>query len=175
MKLVQAKSAALIVLLAAVAASAAPAAADAGLSVTVGPTFVLQSAAQNVGATAQTNVNVAYDIGPKVPLLRPFLTFDYAGGSANGGSLSDVGGGIGVRLTTPLYAGASLGFYAVNATPGGNLPSSSTTSVGTNLFAGERLFALPGIGLSLQATYRQIPQTGGYNPSSVTLGLRAQF
>ncbi len=173
-----------LVLTGALASAPAAALADTGLSVFVGPTFVGQSAAQQIGGTVQTNVGAGYDIGPKVIVLRTALQFEYAGGSANGGSLQNYGVGLSERLTTPVYAGAAVMLYGVNAqfsiaSPLGGGPgtgSASTTGIGTNIFVGERLLGIPGgssIGVELR--YRAVPSAGGYNPSGVSVGLRAQF
>jgi hypothetical protein len=159
-----------------VALLAAPAAADSvGLS--VGESVVFQSAARQVGGTTQLNLGASFDLGPTKPLpVRASLVFDYAGGSANGGSLSNYGGGLGVRLTTPIYAGVNGLFYNVSLSPGGGLASANRTGFGTNYFVGERLASLPGgASVSLQATYRQLPTVNGVDPSGLGVSLRLGF
>ena len=159
-------------------ALAAPAAADADLS-DAGPSFVLSSGARTLPTTI-SNFGLGYDLGPKIIVpVRVSLDLDYAGGSGNGGSLNEFGGGLGVRLTTPLYVGVSLLAYNANVhpgSPGGNAATpaaGSATGIGTSFCAGEKLFGIPGgAALALQATYRRVPSVDGYDPSSFTVGLR---
>jgi hypothetical protein len=161
--------------LALVALLAAPATADSvGLS--VGQSLSFQSAARQVGGTTQLNLGATFDITPpKIP-LRGSIVLDYAGGSANGGSLSNFGAGLGVRLNTPIYAGVSGLIYDVSLNPGGGLATTSRTAFGTNYFVGERIIPIPGGGgVSIQATYRQLPVVNGVDPSGLGLGLRVSF
>ncbi|MBC5810645.1 MAG: hypothetical protein GIW95_07325 [Candidatus Eremiobacteraeota bacterium] len=147
--------------------------ADGPLSVTIGPAFVTQSTARTIGGTVQTNVGAAYDFGPKtiVP-VRASLQFDYAGGASNGGALRDYGVGIAGRLTTPICIGAGVSLYSVSASiPSGT--SVSKTGIGSNYFIGQKIIDVPGgIDISLQATYRQVPQVNGIDPSGLAVGLR---
>jgi hypothetical protein len=164
-----------------------PASADAGIALSGGPTFALNGDTRNAVGSVQTNLGLGYDIGPKIVVpVRVSLDIDYAGGSGNGGTVSEFGGGLGARLTTPLYLGLTASLYNVNIHPGAvPLPGSggglspspaSATGFGTNFFVGERIFGLPGgAGVALQATYRRLPPAGGYDPSSLTVGLRASF
>jgi hypothetical protein len=164
------------------AALAAPAAADGGLTISAGPSFVINSDAQGPVPKTLTNVGLGYDFGPKTIIpVRLSLDADYAGGSSNGGSLNEFGAGLGVRLTTPLYVGVTGSVYNVNVHPGSTLvggnvvspPAQSTTGFGETFFAGEKLFGIPGgAGLALQATYRRLPSLPGFDPSSFTVGLR---
>ena len=167
--------------------SPGPASADAGIALSGGPTFVLNGDTRNAVGSVQTNLGLGYDIGPKIVVpIRVSLDLDYAGGSGNGGTISEFGGGLGARLTTPLYLGVTASLYTVNIHPGGiaapgsgsglSATPTSSTGFGTNFFVGERLLGLPGgAGVSLQATYRRLPSSGGYDPSSLTVGLRASF
>jgi len=159
-----------------VAFLAAPAAAESvGLS--IGENLVFQSAARSVGGTTQLNLGASFDFGPSKPLpVRASLVFDYAGGSAHGGTLSSYGGGLGVRLTTPIYAGINGLFYNVSLNPGGGLASANRVGFGTNYFVGERIASIPGgASISLQATYRQVPLVNGIDPSGLGVSLRAGF
>ncbi len=172
--------------LAALVASAAAASADAGLSLTAGPAFVLNGGAQGQLPKVVPDLGLGIDFGPKtiVP-VRVSLDLSYAGGSGNGGSLTTYGAGIGARLTTPLYVGVVLSAENVNVHPGSFVdaagavvqpPSASATGFGTSFFAGERLFGLPGgAGVSLEGTYRRVPSAAGYTPSTFTIGVRASL
>jgi hypothetical protein len=169
-------------------ALAAPGAADSGISVSAGPAFLLGASDTQIGGQIQSDIGLGYDLGPKaiVP-IRVSLDLNYAGGSNDLGSLSTYGLGAGARLTTPAYVGASVSLVDVNVHPssaafpagiiGGQEPAaSSTVGVGESFFVGQRLFGIPGGGgLALQATYRHMPSSGGYDPSNITLGLRASF
>jgi hypothetical protein len=162
--------------LALVALLTAPASAESvGLS--IGENLVFSSAARSVGGTTQLNLGASFDIGPTKPLpVRASIVFDYAGGSAHGGSLSNYGGGLGVRLTTPVYLGVNALFYNVSLNPGGGLATANRVGLGTNYFVGERLAQFPGGGsLSLQATYRQVPLVNGVDPSGLGVSLRVGF
>jgi hypothetical protein len=167
------------------AATGLPAYADS-VGVTVGESIPFQSAARSLGGTTQLNLGADIALSNvKVLPIRPALMFDYSGGSGSGsalsGSLHDYGLGVGARLTTPLYAGAGLFVYDVNATfnstvIGGSATSYSTNGVGTNIFLGERIIPLPGgAGISAQITYRQIPVVNGVNPSGLSFALRGSF
>lgn len=158
------------------AATSLPAFADS-VGVTVGESIPFQSAARSIGGTTQLNVGADIVLNnAKVVPIKAALMFDYAGGSANGGSLNDYGVGIGARLTTPLYVGAGAFLYNVNANQGAPVGSSSTNGFGSNIFIGERLLPLPGgAGISAQITYRQIPVVNGVNPSGLSFALRGSF
>jgi hypothetical protein len=159
-------------------AAASPAAADLPLSVQLGAQFPTQNNAQNAGGDVQTNVGLNYDFirAPVVPIQASFA-FDLAQGSHGSGMLNEYGFGAAARLTTPIYIGAGLSIYNVNARyafPGAaNL---TATGIGENIFVGDRVLSLPGgVNLSLQATYKQLPSVAGLNPSSLGVGLRVQL
>lgn len=171
----------LSVLVGACSALTAPAAADAGVSILGGPAFVLNS--NSVLPTVLTSVGLGYDLGPKtiVP-IRFSVEGDYAGGSGHGGSLDEYELGVGARLTTPLYVGVTASVYSASVHPAafsGGVPgpgASSSGGLSGAVFAGEKLFGLPGgAGVSLQATYRRLSAGGGYNPNSLTVGLRVNL
>jgi hypothetical protein len=162
-----------------------PALADT-IGVTVGESIASQGAARDIGGTTQLNVGADVALySPKLVPVKVALMFDYAGGSGSGqalsGSLNDYGLGLGARLTTPLYVGAGVLLYEVNATfnptvIGGSSTSYNTAGVGTNIFLGERILPLPGgAGISAQITYRQVPMVNGVNPSGLSFGLRGSF
>jgi hypothetical protein len=159
--------------------AAAPARADtASFSLQIGPQFLLQNNAKNAGGDVQTDLGLNYDFGPKLPIpIRPSFQFDYASGSHGSGNLSDFGFGAAARLTTPLYAGAGLSVYNVNARGSfAGAPSSSWTGIGTNIFVGETLFALPGgAGVAVQASYKALPSSNGFDPSAFALDFRIQL
>ncbi len=161
-----------------VLAAAAPAAADAPVSVQLGAQFPTQNNAQNAGGDVQTNLGLNYDIinAPVVPVQASFA-FDFAQGSHGSGMLNTYGFGGAARLTTPLYAGAGLSIYNVNARyayPGA--VNATSTALGESVFVGDRVLSLPGgLNFSLQATYKQIPSFDGINPSNFGVGLRVQL
>ncbi len=159
--------------------AAVPARADSTpVSIQIGPQFLPQSDGRNAGGGVQTDVGLNYDFGPKtiVP-IRASFQFDYAGGSHASGTLNAYGFGIAGRLTTPLYAGAGISLYQVNARQSfAGAPSYSWAGVGTNLFVGDTLFALPGgAGVALQGTYKVLPSSQGIDPSAFALDFRVQF
>jgi hypothetical protein len=154
----------------------APVLADS-VGVTVGEAIPFQGAARSIGGTTQLNIGADIALTKaKVLPIRAALMFDYAGGSANGGSLNDYGLGLGARLTTPLYIGAGAFLYNVNANQGAALGSQSTNGFGTNIFVGERILPLPGGGgIGVQITYRQLPMVNGIDPSGLSFALRGSF
>jgi hypothetical protein len=175
----------------AVLGAARPALADGPVGLIAGGAFPQGGATfgQPVGQT-QWNLGASYDVGPKFGPFRGSLSFDYANGPTDGQSLNDYGFSLGVRLTTPLYAGLTFGVYnastqpnCASAAPGGianaggsnPCPSLNTTGFGSTYFVGVRLVSLPGFALSLQGGYRQIPVVGGFNPSGPNVGLRLQL
>lgn len=105
------------------------------------------------------------------------LQFDDANGSSTGGTFNEYGFGLAARLTTPFYAGAGFSLYNTNARiPGRALGSVNETGIGTNYFIGERVLSLPGgINFGLQASYKQVPQFDGLNPSAFGVGLRVRL
>ncbi len=159
-------------------AAAVPAFADVPLSVSLGAQFPSQGNAQKAGGDVQTDFGVNYDVinAPVVPIQASF-TFDASQGSHGNGMLDVLGFGLAGRLTTPLYAGAGLSVYNVNARPDTvNAPNTTSLGIGPNFFAGDRFLSLPGgINFSLQATYKKVPQVNGIDPSSFGIGLRAQL
>ena len=168
-----------------------PALADTPFGVIAGGAFPQGGATFGTPvAEAQWNLGASYDVGPKFGPFRGSLLFDYANGATDNQSLSDYGFAVGLRLTTPLYAGVSFGVYDSSTQPncsylspgfGGNgggsnsCPSLNTTGFGSTYFVGVRLLSLPGFALSVQGGYRQIPVVGGYNPSGPNVGLRVQL
>ena len=161
---------------AALTATSVPAFADS-VGITAGEAIPFQSAARSIGGTSQLNLgfDVSLNRVPVIP-IRPALMFDYAGGSANGGSLNDYGAGLGARLTTPFYAGAAAFIYNVNAKFGAGNVSNSTTGAGAQIFVGEKIVPLPGgAGIGAQITYRTLPVVNGVNPSGLSFALRGSF
>jgi len=155
---------------------AVPARADS-IGISVGEAIPFQAPARAIGGTSQLNLGADLSLsGAKVIPIKAVLLFDYAGGSANAGSLNDYGLGLGARLTTPLYVGAGAFLYDVNANQGAAIGSHSTNGFGANIFVGERILPLPGgAGISAQITYRQLPLVNGINPSGVGFALRGSF
>ena len=156
-----------------------PALAEAPLSIQIGPQFALQESGRNAGGAVQGNVGLNYDFGPRtiVP-IRASFQFDDANGTHGGaGNIHQTGFGFAARLTTPLYAGVGVSVYNTSARlDDPAFPQLSATGIGTNYFVGDRVLSLPGgVSFSLQATYKQIPQFDGINPSAVGLGLRVQL
>jgi hypothetical protein len=147
------------------------------ISVSAGVQLPTQGSARTIAGSTQTDFGLAYDFGPAIVLpIRAFLAADYAAGSRSGGRLDDYGVGIGVRLTTPLYAGASVSYYSLsNTLPGSNGSSATTTwqGSGSDLFVGERLFGLPGgVNVNLEANYKILPSYQGVNPDAFGVDLR---
>jgi hypothetical protein len=159
------------------ASAAAPAGADGPFSLSVGPAIMFQSAARQVGGTSQINVGAALDVGAAKPFpLRNSFLFDYASGSANGGSLTDWGIGFGTRLSTPAYLGAGAFYYSVNVKQGPIIGSRSTGGFGSNIFVGEKLIDVPGgAAVGAQITYRQLPTLDGIDPSGLAFTLRVSL
>jgi len=177
-EVMQRRIAIILISLVSLAASAtAPARADGSLSFSVGPAIMFQSAARQIGGTTQLNVGAGYDFGGVKPLpFRSSVVFDYASGSANGGSLTDWGLGLGGRLTTPTYLGASAFLYNVNANQGPIIGSRSATGFGSNIFVGEKLISIPGgASIGAQVTYRQLPTVNGIDASGLGFALRASL
>jgi hypothetical protein len=163
-----------ITVLGSLAGAAAPARADGPFTIGLGESLALQSPARQIGGTTQLNVTASLDMGNiKQFPLRNSVMFDYAGGSANGGSLSSYGLGFGTRLNTPVYIGAGAFLYSVTANQGPALGSHSTAGFGSNIFVGQRIADVPGVGpaFAIQLTYRQLPTINGIDPS----GLAATF
>ncbi|MFY9781341.1 MAG: hypothetical protein WAJ85_12640 [Candidatus Baltobacteraceae bacterium] len=158
---------------------AVPARADTTpISFQIGPQLLDQTSGRNAGGDVQTDVGVNYDFGPKILIpVRASFQIDYSGGSHTGGNLSAYGFGVAARLTTPLYAGAGISLYQVNARQSyAGAPSYSWTGVGTNVFVGDTLFALPGgAGVSLQGTYKAVPSSQGIDPSGYSFDFRVQL
>ena len=165
-----------------------PALADDPIGIIAGGAFPLAGGYPYSGGSAQLNVGASYDVGPRFGPFRGSVLFDYANGMTDGQSLNDFGFSVGARLTTPLYAGVTLGLYNASTQPscsypapaiglvGSNsCPSLSTTGFGSSYFVGARLFSLPGLSVSLQGGYRQIPVVGGINPSGPNVALRLQL
>jgi hypothetical protein len=149
---------------------AAPASAES-VGLLVGASF--QTAQPQVGGATKLNLGASFDLTPKVIPVRVALVFDYAGGSANGASLSNYGAGLGVRIDAPVYGGVNMLVYNVSLNPGGGLATASRVGLGTNYFVGERIARMPGGGtVSVQATYRQVPTVNGINPSGLGVALR---
>ncbi len=168
---------AVAVALAAVSVTAAPARADLPVSVQAGAQFPLQDNARNAGGSAQTQLGLNYDFLrlPVVPVAVS-VQLDDAFGSNGTGSLNRFGFGVAGRLTTPLYVGAGISVYGVNARLAyPNAPSNTGTAFGENLFAGARVFSLGGVGFALQASYEHVPSVAGIDPSAVGVGLRVQL
>ncbi|MGH7727304.1 MAG: hypothetical protein ACREM2_00725 [Vulcanimicrobiaceae bacterium] len=172
---------ALSALLAGVVLAGSPArASSTPLSVEVGPQFLTQGAARSVGGDVQPAFGLDYDFGPNLPLpVRTSFHFNYAGGSANGGNLNEYGFGFGARLTTPIYLGAGIDVYNVNLHPlPGRVPegATSTTGLGSDFVLGENLLTVPGgVGLSLEARYKLVPNLDGIDPSAFGIDLRVHF
>jgi len=174
----------------AIYASAVPARADVlpPVSVELGAQFLPQSNARTGAGDTQLSVGANYDIW-KVPLapVKVSLRFDEAnGGGQHGSTFNEYGFGVTGQLTTPLYAGAGFSVYntsvgAVVPAPGitslnGGRFTSSSTALGEEFFVGDRFLSLPGgVNFALQATYKDIPQYNGFNPSAVAVGLRVQL
>ena len=167
-----------VAVVAALLASALPARADLPVSVQVGAQFAQQNNARNAGGDTQTDIGLNYDFirAPVVPVQVSFQ-FDNANGTHGSGSLHETGFGVAGRLTTPLYAGIGFSVYSVDARRSfANAPTLSSTGLGTNIFAGARLFSLPGgANVALQGTYKQLPSFGGITPNSYGAGLRVQL
>jgi hypothetical protein len=158
---------------------AVPASADTSpISFQVGPQFLTQSGGRNAGGDVATDLGLNYDFGPKIVVpVRASAQFDYASGSHAAGSLQAYGFGVAARLTTPIYAGAGFSVYEVNARRSFfGAPSYSWAGLGTNLFVGDTLFALPGgAGVSVQVTYKVLPSSQGIDPSAFALDFRVQL
>jgi hypothetical protein len=172
---------------------AAPALADGPVSVYAGPQFISQGTAQNLAGTVQADVAAGYDFGPHtiVP-VRARLDLDDGFGNTDNGRVGYFGVGASARLTTPIYAGIGFSFYSVNvhvspgSTPafsqgvaaGTTIPSGSSANgagFGTNIFVGQKIFSLPGIGLAIEGSYKRIPSLDGVNPSAFGIGIRASL
>jgi hypothetical protein len=166
------------VLALAFAATTLPAPAATPLAVQLGVQFPTHESARNAGGSTQTDLGVTYDLlsAPVVP-VQAMLQVDDAFGTHAGGRLNVLSAGAAARLTTPLYAGAGVSVYNVNARPGyAGATNVSSTGIGENFFVGDRFLTLPaGIDFSLQATYEQIPQFGGIDASSLGVGLRVHL
>jgi hypothetical protein len=160
-----------------------PALADGPVGVVAGAAFP-QGSIYSRGS-AQVYVGASYDVGPKFGPFRGSILFDYASGAIDNHNLNDYAFGVGVRLTTPLYAGLSVGVGTTNAnqtcpTPEGGFaspicPGLSATGFASTYFVGVRLISVPGITLSLQGGYRQMPTLDGVNASGASVGLRLQI
>ncbi len=157
--------------------TAQPALADSTFSALVGEAVMFSSAARQIGGTGQINVGASVGLGHlKLSALKNSAVFDYASGSAGGGSINDWGIGFATRLNTPVYIGAGGLIYVVNVNRGAALGSRSTTGFGSNIFVGQRLFGLPGgTGFSAQMTYRQLPTLNGIDPSGLSFALRVDL
>jgi hypothetical protein len=159
-------------------AAGAPAAADLPVSVQLGAQFPSQNNAQNAGGDAQTDFGLNYDFirAPVVPVQVSFA-FDLAQGTHGSGMFDEYGLGAAARLTTPIYAGAGISLYNVNARYAFvNAANITSTGIGESIFVGDRFLSLPGgLNFSLQATYKQLPSFAGLNPSSFGAGLRVQL
>jgi hypothetical protein len=140
----------------------------------------------------QLNLGASYDVWPSHGPFRLSIDGDYANGSAQNLGISDYGFGFGARLTTPIYAGLSAGFYTSTirqtcsfATPGvagsaggggpSSCPTQSGSGFGSTYFVGVRVFSGPGFSLSLQGGYRQVPLVDGVNPSGTNVEVRLQI
>ena len=156
-------------------ACAAPSLADGPVSVYAGPQFISQGTAQKLGGTVQGDVAVGYDFGPKtiVP-IRARLDLDDSFGNTNSGRVGFLGIGASARLTTPIYAGLGFSLYSVNVRENAGFDTTAT-GFGTNIFAGQKIFSLPGIGLAIEGSYKRVPSVDGVNPSAFGLGLRASL
>jgi hypothetical protein len=165
------------VALGSLAFAVAPARADGPLSIGVGPSIAFQSQARRSGGTDQLNINLALDLGSTKHFpLRNSLMFDYAGGAANGGSLSEYGLGFGTRLNAPTYVGGGAFLYSVNLNGGSAGGPHSSTGFGSNIFAGRRILEVPGgVAFAVQLTYRQLPVVSGVNPSGLGLTFRVSL
>jgi hypothetical protein len=169
------------------AAFSASAAADVlPVSVQIGGQIPPDGFARSIAGTAQADFGLNLDVGPKtlVPIRASFQLDD-----ATSSNFNEFGVGVAARLTTPTYAGAGISLYSVNARyppaaqpvglDGASSPSEvslNSTSVGENFFVGQRIVSLPGgVGLSVEAAYKNIPGFEGLNPSAVSLGLRLQL
>ena len=175
-----------------VLASAAPGLADGPISVYAGPQFISQGSAQKLGGTVQGDVSAGYDFGPKtiVP-IRARIDLDDSFGNTSNGRVGFLGVGASARLTTPIYAGLGFSVYSVNVRENhgaeifcldcspqpGYGPGFNTTSTGfgTNIFVGQKVFSLPGIGLAIEGSYKRVPSVDGINPSTFGVGLRASL
>lgn len=175
-----------------VSSSFAPALADGPLSIYAGPQFISQGSAQNLGGTVQGDVGAGYDFGPKtiVP-VRARLDLDDSFGNTSSGRVGFFGIGASARLTTPIYAGLGFSLYTVNVRenhgprlfcldcgydPGyGRGFNTTSEGFGTNIFVGQKLFSVPGIGLSIEGSYKRVPSVDGINPSAFGLGFRASI
>jgi hypothetical protein len=163
--------------------ASAPAFADGPLSVYAGPQFISQGTAQGLAGDIQGDVGLGYDFGPKTVVpVRARFDLDDSFGSSNGGRVGTFGVGASARLTTPIYAGLGFSVYTINvresACATGNAPcgsSASGTGVGTSIFIGSKLFSVPGVGLSIEGSYKKIPTLDGVDPSSFGIGLRASL
>ena len=162
-------------------ACAVPALADGPLSIYAGPQFISQGTAQSLGGSVQGDVGVGYDFGPKtiVPVRARFDIDDSFGNTTNG-RVGFIGFGASARLTTPIYAGLGFSFYDVNVRENRQAGSSagfnnSAVGFGTSIFAGQKIFSLPGIGLAIEGSYKRVLSLDGVNPSAFGLGLRASL
>jgi hypothetical protein len=159
-------------------ACGAPAFADGPLSVYAGPQFISQGTAQNLGGTVQGDIGLGYDFGPKtiVP-IRARFDLDDSFGNTTHGRVGFLGIGASARLTTPIYVGLGFSLYSVNVRENGASAGFNTTSAGfgTSIFAGQKVFSLPGIGLAIEGSYKRVPSVDGVNPSAFGLGLRASL
>jgi hypothetical protein len=172
---------------------ATPALADGPISVYAGPQFIAQGTAQNLAGTVQVDAAAGYDFGPKtiVP-VRARFDLDDGFGNTNNGRVGYFGVGASARLTTPVYAGVGFSIYSVNVhvspvvTPGfsqgvaagttiPNGSSANGTGFGTNIFVGQKILSVPGIGLAIEGSYKRIPSLDGVNPSAFGIGLRASI
>jgi hypothetical protein len=161
----------------AVVATAQPALADGALFATLGESVPFAGSARQIGGTALINVGVGLDLNNLKPLpLRNSVLFDYATGSANGGSITNWGVGFGTRLSTPTYIGAAAFLYNVNVNQGSVIGSHSATSFGSNIYVGQRFISVPG-GLSVgaQITYRQLPVVNGIDSSGISFAVRGSL
>ncbi len=152
-----------------------PSIADGPLSVYAGPQFISQGSAQNLGGTLQGDVGVGYDFGPKtiVP-IRARFDLDDSFGNTSSGRVGFFGVGASARLTTPIYVGLGFSVYSVNVRENQGF-NTTATGVGTNIFAGQKVFSLPGLGLAIEGSYKRVPSVNGINPSAFGIGLRASL
>jgi hypothetical protein len=172
-----------VAIFALVLVASVPAFADGPLSVYAGPQFISQGTAQGLAGDIQGDVGLGYDFGPKTVVpVRARFDLDDSFGSSNGGRVGAFGIGASARLTTPIYAGLGFSIYNIDiresACATGNAPcgsSASATGVGTNIFIGSKLFSVPGLGVSIEGSYKKIPTLDGVDPSSFGIGLRASL
>ncbi len=157
-----------------------PAAAsyNAPFSLSLGVNFPNQTQAKDIGGSSQIAANVSYAITPTTRRAGSLYLFvDYTGGGNSGANEDAIGGGVGFRMNTPIYAGLDLGAYGTSVgfrTPEGSV-SSGTTGGGGRAYVGGNLVSGSGPVLFLEGGYRFLPSVEGVDPSGWGVSLGARF